>query len=280
MVARAGGLEFSGSNGLPVVKYQGTHWPAMIQWLRGGFRKIGTGGEMMARRLWIRIRKAGLIHQRIWPQPIIISAFQRSSVQQVDWIWNRRCSVLPTFIPIAYSMDTAVIPSTFFLTLLLSIGLFFFIRASTKDRTEVAKLTTEVSEDLFLPQLKTYFEQRAYRVVATDPSQQQVTLTGVVRPSWFLAIFLTLLAGLGILCLGLVLSMIVPQWTAVWLGLVVVAPAAGLFYWQRAGRSEQVSFRVETNTASNGETQTVLMVTAHRDEVAELQRSLNLKAVE
>ncbi len=177
-------------------------------------------------------------------------------------------------------MDTAVIPSTFFLTLLLSIGLFFFIRASTKDRTEVAKLTTDAGEDVFLPQLTAYFEQRAYQVVATDPQQQQVTLSGFVRPSWFLAIFLSLLAGLGILCLGLVLSMIVPQLTAVWLGLVVLAPAAGVFYWQRAGRSEQVSLRVEAIAASNGETQTVLTVTAHRDEVAELQRSLNLKAVE
>ncbi|TVP59945.1 MAG: cofactor assembly of complex C subunit B, partial [Nodularia sp. (in: Bacteria)] len=31
-------------------------------------------------------------------------------------------------------MDTAIVPSTLLLTLLLSVGLFFFIRASTKDR--------------------------------------------------------------------------------------------------------------------------------------------------
>jgi hypothetical protein len=33
-------------------------------------------------------------------------------------------------------MNTAVLPSTFVLTLLLAVGLFFFIKASVKDRTE------------------------------------------------------------------------------------------------------------------------------------------------
>ncbi|MBD0390148.1 MAG: cofactor assembly of complex C subunit B, partial [Nostoc sp. C3-bin3] len=40
-------------------------------------------------------------------------------------------------------MDTAILPSTFVLTFLLAVGLFFFIRASTKDRTETARLISE-----------------------------------------------------------------------------------------------------------------------------------------
>ncbi|NJN23955.1 MAG: cofactor assembly of complex C subunit B [Acaryochloridaceae cyanobacterium RL_2_7] len=36
-----------------------------------------------------------------------------------------------------------VLPSTLLLTLLLMVGLFFFIRASTKDRTELMEWVTE-----------------------------------------------------------------------------------------------------------------------------------------
>ena len=47
-------------------------------------------------------------------------------------------------------MDAAVLQSTFLLTLLLSVGLFFFIRASTKDRTEVMRLGSEQDENTLM----------------------------------------------------------------------------------------------------------------------------------
>ncbi|XTZ11367.1 MAG: cofactor assembly of complex C subunit B, partial [cyanobacterium endosymbiont of Rhopalodia yunnanensis] len=47
-------------------------------------------------------------------------------------------------------MNLPVLSSTFFLTLLLMMGLFFFIRASAKDRTERIKLTSRESIDQLL----------------------------------------------------------------------------------------------------------------------------------
>lgn len=82
-------------------------------------------------------------------------------------------------------MDTAILPSTLLLTFLLSVGLFFFVRASTKDRTEVAQLVSEQDEATFMSQLREYFRARSYRVAAVDPEQNQVMFEGNVRPSWF-----------------------------------------------------------------------------------------------
>lgn len=174
-------------------------------------------------------------------------------------------------------MDTPILSSTFLLTLLLVVGLFFFIRASVKDRTEQEKLIAQAPEESILAQLQQYFDQRAYRVAAVDAATNQVTFQGFVRPSWFLAIFLTLLAACGLLCLSLVLSFLYPTFSKFFLGLVIFAPLAGVFYWKKAGRNEQVSLKVEALPNEKTGQQTLLTVTGHRDELAQLKQSLHLK---
>lgn len=174
-------------------------------------------------------------------------------------------------------MNTTVLSSTFLLTLLLAVGLFFFIRASVKDRTQQVKLIAEEPEESLLNRLQQYFDQRAYRVVAVDAATNQVTFQGFVRPSLLLAIFLTVLAALGLLCLSLVLSLLYPKFTSIFLGLVLVSPAAGVFYWKNAGRIEQVSLTVEPESTQATNTQSLITVTAHRDELQELQQALKLK---
>ena len=183
-------------------------------------------------------------------------------------------------------MQNSVLLSTALLTLLLSVGLFFFIRASAKDRTEVARLTTSQPEELLFEQLQQYFTQRAYRLAAVDSTRHQITFEGFVRPSAFLAIFLSLLAAIGIFCLSLVISFAFPSIAAFAPALVLIAPVAGFFYWRKAGRQEQVSLKVELLTESGTEStsaeqpQSLLTVTAHRDELAEMRRSLGLKEFE
>ena len=174
-------------------------------------------------------------------------------------------------------MNTTILSSTFLLTLLLAVGLFFFIRASVKDRTEQVRLIAQEPEESLLNRLQQYFDQRAYRVAAIDAATHQVTFQGFVRPSWFLAIFLTLLAACGILCLSLVLSLLYPTLTYAFFALVILAPVAGVFYWKKAGRSEQVLLTVEAVPTPNTGSQSLLTVTAHRDEVQELKQALKLK---
>ncbi|MEH1792268.1 cofactor assembly of complex C subunit B [Nostoc sp.] len=176
-------------------------------------------------------------------------------------------------------MDTAILPSTFLLTLLLSVGLFFFIRASTKDRIQTVQLVSEQDETALMSQLKEYFRSRSYRVAALDREQNKVTFEGNVRPSWFLAIFLTMLAATGIVCLSLVVYLLFPNLSTFVLALVLLSPLSGLFYWKKSGRLEKVSLKVET-TKSEQTSSSKITVVAHRDELSELQRTLQLKAGE
>ncbi|MBZ8181356.1 cofactor assembly of complex C subunit B [Oscillatoria salina] len=171
-------------------------------------------------------------------------------------------------------MDTPILTSTFFLTLLLMVGLFFFIRASAKDRTTQVQLIASESEASVLDKLQQYFTQRAYRVAAVDEEQHQLIFTGFVQPSWFLAIFLSFLAACGFLCLGLVLSFLFPQIGNWFLGLILLAPIAGIYYWQKAGRTEEVSLQIQQRSPDNSLPQSLLTVTAHRDELIQLQQAL------
>ncbi len=159
------------------------------------------------------------------------------------------------------------------------VGLFFFIRASTKDRTEQVKLMTKESVDHLLSQLQTYFTQRAYHISSVDPQHQTITFEGFVSPSWFLAIFLSALAAIGLFCLSFVLSLLYPSLSGFFFGLIVLCPVAGLFYWKKSGRVEKVLLEVKSLSDSNQlqpndiEPQNFIIVTAHRDELAQLQQA-------
>jgi Flp pilus assembly protein TadB len=179
--------------------------------------------------------------------------------------------------------DTATY-STLFLTLLMMIGLVFFIRASTKDRTEILTIPRPAQTEDALQELVRHFEARAYAVQATDPDKHQVSLRGMVRPSLFLALFLTVLAIIGLICLSLVLVSLFPQIGFTWLGLALLSPAAGWYYWQRARREEQVTVQVQAADTShadgsgtnfaNAQTGSLATITAHRDELIALQQVL------
>lgn len=181
-------------------------------------------------------------------------------------------------------MQNSILTSTALLTVLLLVGLVFFIRASAKDRTEVAQFVTSQQGEPLFEQLQQYFTQRSYRLSAVDAEQNQVKYSGFVRPSAFLAIFLSGLAAIGMFCLALVLGFLFPAVAQFFLGLVLLAPAAGVFYWRKAGRQEEVLLRMgelaDTESGSTQQPRSLLTVTAHRDEVAEMQRILGLKPLE
>lgn len=171
-------------------------------------------------------------------------------------------------------MNFTILSSTLLLTLLLSVGLFFFIRASTKDRTQEVTLICEQPDSLM--SLQQYMQQRSYKLVKVDAENNSVMFEGNVRPSVFLAIFLTTLATIGIFCLVLVLSQLFPSWSKLFLSLVLLSPAAGVFYWKKAARNEQVLLKIDQ---SSGEDVRQFTVIAHRDEIIELKRSLPLKSL-
>ena len=176
-------------------------------------------------------------------------------------------------MPITAANNAPILSSTFLLTLLMMVGLFFFIRASVKDRTEQVKLIAEEPETSLLDRLQAYFSSRAYQLSAVDAEHNRVTFQGMVRPSWFLAIFLTILTALGLLCLALVLSLLYSSLTNFFLSLTLLSPLAGVFYWQGAKRLEKVSVEVTSLSTLEKEPKTLATVTAHRDELRLLQQA-------
>lgn len=173
-------------------------------------------------------------------------------------------------------MDNPTLPSTVLLTLLLAVGLFFFIRASTKERIERIELVSREDEAALMPQLQEYFQSRSYRVIAVDQAENQVTFAGFVRPSRFLAIFLTILAFTGLVCLSLVLSILFPSLSYFFPALVIISPLSGVFYWKKSARLEKVLLKMDTNQ-NESPSLSRITVTAHRDELTELQKAIPLE---
>lgn len=167
--------------------------------------------------------------------------------------------------------NNQILSSTFFLTLLLIVGLFFFIKASVKDRIQQIQLVSEEPKEVLLSALQQYFSQRAYRVDPAKVQDELIIFQGFVRPSLFLAIFLTVLASCGLLCFAVVLTFLLPSYGSLSFLLLLLAPFSGLFYWRRAGRIEEVALKMQKNNSD--EQKTLVMVQGHRDELAKLEQA-------
>jgi Cofactor assembly of complex C subunit B len=177
-------------------------------------------------------------------------------------------------------METLSLYSSLFLTLLIMVGLFFFIRASVKDRTEREEFTSSLAAETLEEKVKEYLEKRTYTNVlfgkedsaastATEDPAIQV-YQGVMQPSKFLAVFLSFAAFLGLVCLGLVFGVFFPQASFFWSALPLLCPIAGLFYWKKARKTETVRFKIVDTEHG----QTKLKVEAHRDELAAMNQAL------
>ncbi len=163
--------------------------------------------------------------------------------------------------------------------MLLGVGLFFFIRASVKDRTQSIRYGSALSEESLTTQLQQYFAERSYQLQNIEALPEQLVFEGIVRPSLFLAVFLTILAAVGLLCLALVLAIAFPELSGASYGIVLLSPLAGLFYWRKAKRPEKVLLKLESDNDESPQSsfQSFITITAHRDELIELERVLPLK---
>lgn len=194
-------------------------------------------------------------------------------------------------------MDTLPLNSIAVPTLLMAIGLFFFIRASVKDRTESIALASDRPPEQLSVQLKQYFTERAYRPVGFDAEKNQVTFEGRVGASVFLAVFLSLLAAIGFSCVALVLMSLIPAVSNLAFVLVLLSPLAGWFYWRNANRTERVAVTVRTVVPLSSQTHSdkttsdrreesdvggsLAIAIGHRDELIALRQALpDLKPTE
>ena len=169
--------------------------------------------------------------------------------------------------------------STFLLTILLTIGLFFFLRASSKDRTTTIEISSSKNPIEVLSLVCNWLKLRGWIQTGGDSDKKILNFKGQVIASKFLAIFLALLGGLGSSALGLVFIQIYPSlgWWPILLSLIG-GPLSGIIYTMKSQREETFEFRLINE---NDYKPTQIRLRAHRDELIafenELKQELDLK---
>jgi len=164
--------------------------------------------------------------------------------------------------------------STLLLTILLSIGLFFFLRASSKDRTTVVEITSSRKPIEVLDVMYEWLNLRGWQQTGGDFEQRVLIFKGQVVSSKFLAIFLSFLGGFGSCALGLVIIQIYPNlgWWPILLGLIG-GPLSGMIYFKKSAREEKFELKLISN--DNDDEITAMRLRAHRDELISLENELS-----
>ena len=162
--------------------------------------------------------------------------------------------------------------STLLLTILLAIGLFFFLRASSKDRTTVVEISSSQEPIKVLNDLCEWLNLRGWKQTGGDFDQRILIFKGQVVSSKFLAIFLGFLGFFGSCALGLVIIQIYPNlsWWPILLGLIG-GPLSGLVYFKKSAREEKFELRLINN---DDDQNTSMRLRAHRDELISLENEL------
>ena len=166
--------------------------------------------------------------------------------------------------------------SIFLLTILLAIGLFFFLRASSKDRTTIVEITSSQKPVEVLNIMYEWLQLRGWKQTGGDFDQRILIFKGQVVSSKLLAIFLSLLGGFGSCALGLVIIQIYPflGWWPILLGLIG-GPLSGIIYTRKSAREEKFELRLISN--NDNPDKTLMRLRAHRDELISLENALRDK---
>ena len=163
--------------------------------------------------------------------------------------------------------------STLFLTILLAIGLVFFLRAASKDRTTVVDVQSPLPPLDVLNGISCWLEERGWKRNGGDIEEKLLIFNGSVSSSTFLAIFLSCLGGLGSASLGLVLIQLYPSlsWWPLLLS-AIGAPLAGFIYRVKSKREESLELKLLSSEISDF---SILRIKAHRDELIAIQLELS-----
>ena len=169
-------------------------------------------------------------------------------------------------------MQTAF-SSTLFLTILLAIGLGFFLRAASKDRTTSVDVKSPLPPLEVLKGISFWLEERGWTKNGGIVEEKLLIFNGNVASSKFLVIFLSCLGGLGSACLGLVLIQLYPSLS--WWPLLLAAigaPLAGIVYRVKSKREESLEVKLLSPDLSDS---SILRIKAHRDELIAIQLELS-----
>ncbi len=162
--------------------------------------------------------------------------------------------------------------STLLLTVLLGIGLVFFLRAASKDRTTIVEVHSPRPPVEVLEGLDAWLKERGWSQQGGNAERCVLEYSGQVDSSIPLAVLLSLLGTVGAGSLGLVVRQVNPALNWWPLLLAMLGPLAGWIYTRRSRRTEEIQIRLIEPAPRDGST---LRLRAHRDELIALELELS-----
>eukprot|EP00245_Coleochaete_scutata_P007789 TRINITY_DN23558_c0_g1_i1.p1 TRINITY_DN23558_c0_g1~~TRINITY_DN23558_c0_g1_i1.p1 ORF type:complete len:324 (+),score=63.65 TRINITY_DN23558_c0_g1_i1:48-1019(+) len=102
---------------------------------------------------------------------------------------------------------------------------------------------------------------------------ETITFEGVFQPNRGQAAFLTFCAAVGLASLALVLTIVAPDFGEGWYLITFISPAAGIYYWTRATRTEQIQIKMVT---ADDENETDVILQGDDEEIERVRKGLAL----
>ncbi|GLJ49775.1 hypothetical protein SUGI_1057040 [Cryptomeria japonica] len=153
-------------------------------------------------------------------------------------------------------------------------GLWSLIKRSTKSKI-VQKTFLISKEDGKTPnqiagEVLSFFTRNNF--VVSDRGET-ITFEGMMVPSRGQALFLTFCTCVSLASVALVLTITVPDVGDKWYWLTALSPLAGVYYWRRASRKEQIKLKM---VVADDESSADVIIQGDDEQVDQLRRELRL----
>ncbi|PSS35331.1 Protein COFACTOR ASSEMBLY OF COMPLEX C SUBUNIT B like [Actinidia chinensis var. chinensis] len=153
-------------------------------------------------------------------------------------------------------------------------GLWSLIKRSVKSKI-VQKTYIQKGEGKKVPnqvagEILSFFTRNNFEVLDIA---ETITFEGMMIPSRGQAALLTFCTCISLASVGLVLTITFPEVGNNWFWLIVLSPLAGVYYWKRASRKEQI--KVKMIVADDG-TMSEIIVQGDDQQVEQMRKELEL----
>lgn len=153
-------------------------------------------------------------------------------------------------------------------------GLWSLIKRSTKSKI-VQKTFTVTKEEgkppnLIAGEVMSFFTRNNFVVADRGDT---ITFEGMMVPSRGQAVFLTFCTCISLASVGLVLTITFPDVGEKWYWITALSPLAGVYYWRRASRKEQIKVKM---VVADDESSTDVIVQGDDEQINELRKELKL----
>ncbi|KAL5717152.1 Protein COFACTOR ASSEMBLY OF COMPLEX C SUBUNIT B ccb1 [Ranunculus cassubicifolius] len=155
-------------------------------------------------------------------------------------------------------------------------GLWSLIKRSVKSKIVKKTFVVDEGEEkrskeakLIAAEILSYFTRTNF--VVTDRGET-ITFEGMMVPSRGQAALLTFCTCISLLSVGLVLTITVPEVGDKWYLLTILSPLAGVYYWKRASRKEEIKVKMVVEDGGVSE----VIVQGDDQQIEQLRKEIKL----